>query len=449
MNFSKPSQTPIHSRMKRTYTPTKPKKILIVDDDEVVANIYQNKLQGERFQVGVVNSGEAALQSLAKEPADLVILDFSVPGMNGAEILKTIRSQFDAQVLPIIVFTNFYFPEVVKAASEAGATQCLRKSDYTPRQIVKVVRELFATSHTLIAKARSGEVPETTADFELQDQAKLISDFLASAGQKLGEMRLSHHALANNQREDVWLAALGKMRRLSRLLAGAAGIAGFREIAQLADALGSLFIRLSERPASFTPSVNRTIGQAIDLLGATFNNTTNPSADLPVSPQILVVDDEIISREAICSAIERADLRPVSVDNPIAAQGMLEKTHFDLIFLDVEMPGQSGLELCSHIRKMATNRTTPVVFVTAHSDFERRARSVLSGGNDFIAKPFLPIELAVKTLILLFKGKEQPLSTPDLKSSLNKNIEQPRSAHAQPVGVNGKDRTLVVPIGKS
>jgi DNA-binding response OmpR family regulator len=98
---------------------------------------------------------------------------------------------------------------------------------------------------------------------------------------------------------------------------------------------------------------------------------------------------------------------------------------------------------------MATNRSTPVVFVTAHSDFERRARSVLSGGNDFIAKPFLPIELAVKTLILLFKGKEGPLSTPDLESSLNKNIEQLPSAHAQPMSVNGKDRTLVVPVGKS
>jgi CheY-like chemotaxis protein len=443
--------------MKRHYTPTKPKKILIVDDDEVVANSYQNKLQSERFKVAVARSGEEALQSLAKEPVDLVILDFSLPGMNGAETLKTIRLKFDAQALPVIVFTNFYFPKVVKAASEAGATQCLRKSDYTARQMVEKVRELLAASQTITADARIGVVPpsfETPTDSELQNRAKLISDFLAGARQKLGGMRLSHHALMNSQREDAKLTELGKMRGLTRLLAGAAGIAGFREIARLADALGSLFIRLSERPATFTPSVNRTIGQAIDLLGATFSGASTPRGNTPVSPQILVVDDEIISREAICSAIARADLRPVSVDNPTAAQGMLEKTHFDLIFLDVEMPGQSGLELCSHIRKMAANRTTPVVFVTAHSDFERRARSVLSGGNDFIAKPFLPIELAVKTLILLFKGDEQPLSTPDLKSSLNKSIEQRRGsevapAHVQSACANGKEHTLAEPIGKS
>src|ERR1700730_2001507 len=138
-NFFKRSQTPIRNPMKRTYTPMKPKKILIVDDDEVVTNSYQNKLQSERFKVAVARNGEEALQSLAKEPVDLMILDFSLPGMNGSKILKTIPSQFDAETLPIIVFTNSYFPEVVKSASEAGATQCLRKSDYTPRQIVKIV----------------------------------------------------------------------------------------------------------------------------------------------------------------------------------------------------------------------------------------------------------------------------------------------------------------------
>jgi CheY-like chemotaxis protein len=400
--------------MKTIYTPTKQKKILLVDDDQVVANIYQSKLQSERFKVEVASSGEEALHSLANGPVDLVILDFSIPGMNGAEILKTIRSQFDAKTLPVIVFANLYLPEVVRAASEAGATQCVKKSDYTPGRMVEMVRELLAANQTITANARSGEVPpgfETTADFELQYQAKLISDFLAGARQKLGEMRLSHHALVNSQSEDVWLAELGKMRRLSRLLAGAAGIAGFREIAQLADALGSLFIRLSGKPASLTPSVNRTIGQAIDLLGATFDHAVKPRADVPVSPEILVVDDEIISREAICSALERADLRAVSVDDPIVAQGMLEKTHFDLIFLDVEMPGQSGLELCSQIRKMATNRATPLVFVTAHSDFESRAQSVLSGGNDFIAKPFLSVELAVKALVWLLRGRVRPLST--------------------------------------
>ena len=437
--------------MKKIYTPTKQKKILLVDDDEVVANIYQNKLQSERFKVEVANSGEAALQCLAKEPVDLVVLDFSVPGMDGTKILRTIRSQFEAKELPVVVFANFYLPDVVQAASEAGATRCVRKGDYTPRRMVEIARELLATSQPITAVPRSGAV---SPGVELEYEARLIADFLAGGRQKLGRMRLNYNALMNSSSEEIRLAEFVEMRRLSRSLAGTAGIAGFREIAQLADALGSLFIQLSGKRARLTPSINRTIGQAVDLLGATFDHSTKPKADGPVPPEILVVDDEIISREATCAAIKRADLQAVSVDDPIAAQGILEKTHFDLIFLDVEMPGRSGLELCSDIRKMAANRATPVVFVTAHSDFESRARSVLSGGNDFIAKPFLPVELAVKALIWTFKGKERPLSMPDPKSSVDKEIDQPQAFevapdHAQPACANDKNQTLAVPFGKS
>jgi DNA-binding response OmpR family regulator len=70
-----------------------------------------------------------------------------------------------------------------------------------------------------------------------------------------------------------------------------------------------------------------------------------------------------------------------------------------------------------NIREMATNRATPVVFVTSHSDFGSRAQSTLSGGNDFIAKPFLLVELVVKALTWLFKESPQPLSTATAQNS--------------------------------
>ena len=419
--------------MKTVYTPAKSKRILIVDDDAVVASAYKSKFESERYRVEVVSTGERALQLLKTELFDLVLLDFSLPGMNGAEVLKTIRSQPGTEALPVIVFANLYLPGVVQAASEAGATRCVRKSDYTPRSMSIVVQELLATGHAFIGNAKPESAPariEPRSDVEAEDQEKLIADFLVGAPQRLGRMRLSHHALMNSEPQHVRLTELSKMCRQARLLAGAAGIAGFREIAQLINALEALFIRLSAKPGSTTPSVIRTIGQAVDLLSGALDHAAKPESEVPVSPSILVVDDEIISREAICSAIEKADLRAVSVDDPMVAQGMLEKTHFDLVFLDVEMPGQSGLDLCAKIRKMATNHATPVVFVTAHSDFENRAQSVLSGGNDFIAKPFLPVELALKALIWLFRGRARPLSIAG-----HKKIDQPQLTDVGPLQV--------------
>jgi DNA-binding response OmpR family regulator len=69
------------------------------------------------------------------------------------------------------------------------------------------------------------------------------------------------------------------------------------------------------------------------------------------------------------------------------------------------MPGMNGFELCTKLRTLPSYKKTPVVFVTSLTDFESRASSMMSGGNDFIAKPFLFIELATKALVYVLRGK--------------------------------------------
>jgi PleD family two-component response regulator len=76
-----------------------------------------------------------------------------------------------------------------------------------------------------------------------------------------------------------------------------------------------------------------------------------------------------------------------------------------VIFLDIEMPGLNGFELCAKIRRGKLNRSTPVVFVTSHSDFDSRTKSTLVGGQDLIAKPYLSFEITVKALTLALRRR--------------------------------------------
>ena len=94
-----------------------------------------------------------------------------------------------------------------------------------------------------------------------------------------------------------------------------------------------------------------------------------------------------------------------SCEDPLVALRLATDNPYDLIFLDVQMPGMDGFELCSKIRLLPTNKTTPVIFVTSLTDFKSRARSSLSGGTDLIAKPFMFIELAVKALTHVLRGR--------------------------------------------
>ncbi len=124
----------------------------------------------------------------------------------------------------------------------------------------------------------------------------------------------------------------------------------------------------------------------------------------PSQPCVLV-DDETISRRAVVFALNKARVASVDLADPQEGLEKARTMKFDLIYLDVDMPGINGFELCSRIRADTQNKTTPVVFITGLSDFENRARSTMSGGNDLIAKPFMFIELAVKSLTYIMKGR--------------------------------------------
>jgi CheY-like chemotaxis protein len=118
----------------------------------------------------------------------------------------------------------------------------------------------------------------------------------------------------------------------------------------------------------------------------------------PMSRDVLVVDDDPLANRIAMSALTRANLMGQAAEGPVAALELLSRKQFALVLLDIEMPHLTGFEVCRRLRALPGYEKTPVIYVTAHSDFESRSRSIISGGSDLIAKPIFPIELAVKAV---------------------------------------------------
>src|SRR3954464_1727300 len=116
------------------------KKILIVEDDQIVANIYRNKFSVEGFQVEIALDGESGMEMMRSFRPDAVILDLMLPRLSGVEMMKKIRAEPDCQQLPVVVFSNTYLTNMVQEAWKAGATKCLSKANCTPKQVIEVVR---------------------------------------------------------------------------------------------------------------------------------------------------------------------------------------------------------------------------------------------------------------------------------------------------------------------
>jgi CheY-like chemotaxis protein len=401
----------------------KPKKILIVDDDQIIARVYTHRFRLDGYEAEAVSDGETAVEMLSKAPPDVVILDIELPGMNGVELLKRIRSRPETATLPVIVLSNNYLPsmvQMVQDAWKAGATKCLAKVHCTPLQMAEVVRKTLEgrTQPSEPAPAEPGTAAapalkiridrKPAAQSEVAFQIKLVGSFLANAPKTLAIMRSRHQAFARSENPKAQLKELHELKLQARFLADSAGLVGFHSIAQIASVLEALLKELHSRPEAINSSTIRTVAQALDALASLTSRTGNPQAEVPNSYLILVVDDERDSRENIFSALRKAGLRAVGLDKSSLALQVLEQNAFDLILLDMEMPEISGTEVCDRLRRTDVNRATPVVFVAANADIENRTRSATSGGNDLIAKPFLPLELALKVLTWLRKNEGTP-----------------------------------------
>lgn len=388
------------------------KKILIIEDDQVVANVYRNKLTVEGYRTETAPDGETGLKLLRTFKPQIVILDLMLPGISGVEVIKEIRKDIEFSKVPTVVFSNTYLTNLIQEAWRAGANKCLSKSSCTPKDIIDIVRGLIGESgsmishtHTATNGSSAGTFLKPAAESDSAFQADLRTTFIEHLPSSLYSLRSLMQALIKADNEIARVKQVHELYRLVHAINGNASVAGLVQIAHMTAAFEALLKEVYEKPKNITTSSVRTIAATIDFLGLLFEKTTLPEKqELPPS-KILVVDDEAISRRAIVYALEKARLKSINVDDSAQALQLMAENEFDLIFLDVDMPGLTGFELCAKLRLMPKHKKTPVIFVTSLNDFDSRTSSTMAGGNDFIAKPFLFIELTVKALTHVMRGK--------------------------------------------
>jgi CheY-like chemotaxis protein len=222
-----------------------------------------------------------------------------------------------------------------------------------------------------------------------------------------------------------------RVDRLSQM----AEVTDLDAVSQLANGLKGLLRQMREGPSNFTPSALRTAIEAAVLLedlckpGLRHDRLTGR----PV--QLLAVDDDAISRHAISEALKKALPAPDLAESGTKALELASQNTYDVIFLDIQMPDLNGFEVCARIHQSAMNQTTPVVFVTGHSEFDSRTKAEASGGRDLIVKPLVSFDIVVKALTLVFRSRlergHQPAPAPQVTSS--EPEEQPKAGKSATV----------------
>ena len=117
-------------------------KILLVEDDPFIQDIYETALEQADFEVETVEEGEKALRTVKEEQPDLVLLDIVLPGKNGWDVLHEIKSDSDLEV-EVYVLSNLNQEEEVDKGKNLGADRYFVKAHYTPSQIVEEIKKEF------------------------------------------------------------------------------------------------------------------------------------------------------------------------------------------------------------------------------------------------------------------------------------------------------------------
>ena len=394
-------------------------RILLVDDDAVIAHVYRAKLMEAGYAVEVAEDGLVALRLLNAHPPNLVILDVMMPKFNGLEVLDFIRSRPELSGIKVIVLSNFYFDGYDRRVVLTKADCGLVKSSCTPTKLIEAVaallagRETEATSPAAAVAPVTAPAAATTAPFKPVSAAasepvvpvSAREDFLKNLPKTLAVLRQLSGAFTGTKDSQAQSTCLLVFYRKVHFVTALAGQAGCARIALLLNAFEALLLELHEKPEHINASTLQTIANTLDFLAVLFAHADKDAAASGFYARALVVDDEPISARAVSSALHRAGFNVVTLHESVVALVKLGKENFDLILLDIMMPGLDGLELCKRVRELPRYQQTPIIFVTGQADFLDRADTIRSGGNDLIAKPFLPIELAVKAVTHWLRAK--------------------------------------------
>jgi two-component system, OmpR family, phosphate regulon response regulator OmpR len=126
----------------------------------------------------------------------------------------------------------------------------------------------------------------------------------------------------------------------------------------------------------------------------------------PDAPHLLVVDDDARLRALLQRFLTEQGFRVSAAADAAAARGALRSVSFDLLVLDVMMPGESGLELVTSLR--AEGSAVPVLMLTAAGSPDDRVAGFESGADDYLPKPFDPRELALRIRTILRRAAAPP-----------------------------------------
>lgn len=123
--------------------PDKKQKVLLVEDDQMIVEMYKLRLEEGGFEVFVTDKGSEAIEIAGKEHPDIILLDIILPEIDGFAILQSIKAESSTKKIPVVMLTNLSQESDQQKGTQLGAVGYFVKAQHTPADIMTEIKKIL------------------------------------------------------------------------------------------------------------------------------------------------------------------------------------------------------------------------------------------------------------------------------------------------------------------
>lgn len=383
---------------------------LLGEDNPVNSRVAARILEKLGFAVDLVASGWEAVQAAANKEYSVIVLDCDTPAIGGYHTVMAIREGEKGANTPVIALTSHTMQWDRREREAAGIDGYIAKPIEVEAMTAVLARvvddqappsglQLLALDRNVLSKLRS------LSGGDLVELRALTGLFVETASGMLERMR---KAIEENEPGTVALTA--------HSLRGSSGQLGARRMEEICSTIEAL--ARAGAPADRLADLIDELGAAFERVQADLSSndleklasgpTTAPAA-APTEPpassgeadEVLIAEDDPLIARFLSSSLTGAGLRVTRVNNGEAALQAMQERQFACVVLDINMPKLDGYGVLSEMRVRPVTKKTPVLILSLRSQEHDIVRAFDLGVDDYVTKPFSPLEVIARVKRLM------------------------------------------------
>ena len=408
-------------------------KILVIEDNEKNMKLVRLLLEIGNYQVLESEDAETGVEIAQREVPDLILMDIQLPGMDGLQATQEIKKDPKLSKIPVVALTSYAMDGDKARVLNAGCDGYFAKPIDT-KNFLNVLRSYLnpkpAEEPSTLPAPKSNTVRILIVDDD-EKNVKLMCGMLTRDDYELSTAGDGPTALSMIEENtpdlillDVMMPGMDGYEVTRRLKAKAetntipiiliTALDSPADRAQGLEAGAEEFLTKPVNPVEIEARIQSMLKlkRYRDQLTIRSQSENQVGSDDPVTEtvedtghprRILMVEDDEKDLKVFKRQLDTPEYQLETVKSGADALDVVRSRPFDLILLDVLLPGVNGFEICRRIKEMDHAKDTQVVLITCLTDLENKIKGVESGADDYLVKPIDPRELQARVKALLKK----------------------------------------------